>query len=194
MNAEIHNWTTEPSRRMYQYESLAQDLDRFLFNFSLEKCTSEVCRASDLTWGKETSGVKAKWKFNDKSAPNSNCEHSSAQKKLALSFCLLQSALKEGHILLLCTPELLAVFLCGRGTKGKSVFKLFLLFLSINIHLLWTQRYLLQYEESSRRTFLDRGEKEPFEGTVEGPWTVWTDCYYQREWMSFVCLCMCATQ
>lgn len=46
------------------------------------------------------------------------------------------------------------------GTKGIvfHVFYFFDKYLSINVHLLWTQRSLCQCEESSRRTNLGRGE------------------------------------
>jgi len=101
----------------------------------------------------------------------------------------------EGGLhLLLCTPELLSVgviLLRMRDQREESF--MFLLFLSINI-CCGLKRYLFQYEESGRRTFFGWGKKLPLEGTVEGPWAVWTDCYYQREWMLFVCLCMYATQ
>lgn len=130
--------------------------------------------------------MKVQWWYCT-TAPNSACERSSAQKKLApLSLCCSDVHWRGGgHILLLCTPELLIGWRFSsvdEGPKGRvfyifTCFFLSLIFLSINIHLLWTQRYLCQYEESSGRTFLGRGESAP-----------WRNCWGTMDSMDWLLL------
>ena len=142
--------------------------------------------------------MKVKWFCT--TAPNSNFERSSAQKKLALSLYCSDLHRREGGMSY-CFAHLncclLAVFLLGRGTKGMSV----PCFLIIFLYYFWALIYIccgLEDTCVSMKKAVGElslaGVNIPLEGTVEGPWTVWTDCYYQREWMLFVCLCMCATQ
>lgn len=88
-----------------------------------------------------------------------------------------------GHILLLCTPELLVggVPLWLRNQREEcSMFLIFflLLFLRINVHLLWTPRSLCRYEESSgSRTYLGWAKYTP-----------WRNCWETMESMDWLLL------
>lgn len=85
---QIHNWTTKPSRQNQSVTMRTVCNTRpGLISFSLEKCTLEKWRASELMRGQLTSELKAKWKFNDSAPLHQTQIVSSASKKLALSRC-----------------------------------------------------------------------------------------------------------
>ena len=121
--------------------------------------------------------MKVRWRFCT-TAPNLNVERSSAEKTLAHSLCCSDLYWKGATFY--CFAHLnccwLEVFLCGWGTKECLMFLIFLFwFLSINLHLLWTQS-LCQYEESSR-TFLGRGKYSP-----------WRNCWGTMDSMDWLLL------
>lgn len=89
---------------------------------------------------------------------------------------LLWSTLKEGHINCFAHPNCcqLVVFRCGWGTKGKSIPFLFFIFWAI---IFICCGYLVQHEESSRRTFLDWGNKTP-----------WRNCWGTMDSMDWLLL------
>lgn len=116
---QIHNRSTEAFRRMYQCETRPGStyLTPFLWEIRVGGMKS---KRANVRWG----DLRSLSQMKVNSAPQHQTQILSTallRRRLALSLCLLWSALKEGHILLLCTPELLSVFLCGWGTKGKSV-------------------------------------------------------------------------
>lgn len=165
--------------------------------FSFEKCTLEEWRPSELMWGKLTSGLKAKlkvqWWFCT-TAPNSNCERSSAQDKtLALSPCCSDLHWKRATFYCFAHLSVGGIPLWMRDQRVFFIVFIIFLLLSINIHLLWTQRCLFQYEESSWRTFLGWGKYAPWRncwGTMDS-----MDWLLLSKRVNVVCVfCMSATQ
>lgn len=95
---------------------------------------------------------------------------------------LLWSTCTQGgpHFIALHTWTVVGIPLWMRDQREELpmfLFYFFLLFLSINIHLLWTQKYLCQYEESSGKTFLHRGKYTP-----------WRNCWGTMDSMDWLLL------
>lgn len=153
--------------------------------------------------GQLTSELKAKWKFNDDSAPLHQTQIVSFENWPAHFVALI--CIERGHILLLCTPELLlfgGILLWLRNQREEcSVFNFILLF--FYYYYFWELMYIccglkdhcvsMKKAVAELRLYLD---------IPLYPYTPWRNCWETVESMDWLlqsksandCVCMCASQ